>query len=80
MVELNSNGKYYIFSDKLPTDSQREDSINAGDLMLYGSDTLVLFYEDFSTSYSYTPLGFMEDASGLAEALGQGNVQVTFSN
>lgn len=79
MIELNRNEKYYNFSDRLPTDSQRVGSIRVGDLMLYGSDTLVLFYEGFSTSYSYTPLGYMEDASGLAETLGQGDVKVTFS-
>jgi flavodoxin len=79
MSELNGNEKYYYLIDNLPSNSQRVGSIRAGDLMLYGSDCLVLFYEGFSTSYSYTPLGYMEDDSGLAEALGQENVQVTFN-
>jgi hypothetical protein len=47
--------------------------------MLYGSTCLVLFYKDFSTSYSYTKLGSIEDISGLTDALGGGSVQVTFS-
>jgi hypothetical protein len=79
MSDMNSNEKYYYLSDSLPTDSEQVGSINAGDLMLYGSDCLVLFYESFSTSYSYTKLGYIEDASGLADALNNGDVQITFS-
>jgi hypothetical protein len=47
--------------------------------MLYGSNTFVLFYESFSTSYSYTKLGKINNASGLAAALGTGNVSVSIS-
>lgn len=42
-------------------------SIHAGDIMLYGASCLVLFYEDFNTSYRYTPLGYIEDPDGLAK-------------
>lgn len=80
MDELNGNEKYYYLADKLPTDSERIGSINTGDLMLYGSDCLVLFYESFSTTYSYTRLGFIDDAAGLADALGSGGVEVSFAN
>lgn len=79
MGELNGNEKYYYLKENLPTDSKKMSSVNAGDLMLYGQDCLVLFYEDFATSYSYTSLGHIEDAAGLAEALGSGSVQVTFT-
>ncbi|MBD5136538.1 MAG: hypothetical protein HDT39_11355 [Lachnospiraceae bacterium] len=78
MNELNGNEKYYYLSDSLPVDSQRQESIHTGDLMLYGANCLVLFYDSFSTSYSYTPLGSVDNPTGLAEALGSGNVQVTF--
>ena len=71
--------KFYFFSEKSPTNSERVGNINTGDLMLYGSDCLVLFYKNFSTSYSYTRLGYVEDANKLAAALGSGSVQVTFS-
>ena len=78
MSELNGNEKYYDFQNNLPTNSSNPGTIQNGDLMLYGSRTLVLFYKSFSTSYSYTKLGTVDDVTGLATALGAGNVTVTF--
>ena len=80
MDELNGNEKFHYLSETLPTDSQRVGRIKAGDVMLYGSDCLVIFYKDFSTSYNYTPIGHIENPAGLAQALGRGSVEVTFSN
>ena len=80
MSELNGNEKYHYFDESFPSESERVGSIEAGDLMLYGSDCLVLFYESFSTPYSYTRLGAVDDPAGLREALGRGSVEVTFSN
>ena len=77
MSELNGNEKYYYLPESLPSNSQRPGNIQAGDLMLYGSDCLVLFYESFSSGYSYTRLGSADDPSGLAAALGRGNVEVS---
>ena len=78
MAELNGNEKYYFMPNSLPTDSQRPGNIHVGDLMLYGSDCIVLFYESFSSGYSYTRLGNLDDPSGLADVLGRGSVEVTF--
>lgn len=78
MVELNGNEKYIDLSSSLPTNASNPGSIQVGDLMLYGSSTLVLFYKTFSSSYSYTRLGRIDDVTGLAAALGSGNVTVTF--
>ncbi len=78
MSELNGNEKYFYLSDNLPTASERPDKINTGDIMLYGSGCIVLFYDTFNTSYSYTRIGYTEDASGLANALGKGGVSVKF--
>ena len=78
MSELNGNEKYFYLNSSLPTDASRPDGIHTGDLMLYGSDCIVLFYESFSTSYSYTPVGRVQDPEGLAAALGGGNVTVSF--
>jgi hypothetical protein len=78
MTELNGNEKFYNFPNSLPTNSSNPGIIKNGNLMLYGSKTLVLFYQSFSTSYSYTKLGTIDDATGLASALGSGNATVTF--
>lgn len=78
MRDLNSNEKYFDFSASLPTNAANPGTIQNGDLMLYGSRTLVLFYKTFSTSYTYTKLGRVNDITGLTAALGSGNVTVTF--
>lgn len=78
MTELNGNEKYYDLPQPLPTASYRPGTIHAGDLLLWGSSTAVLFYETFSSPYSYTRIGRIADPTGLAEAVGRGNVTVTF--
>lgn len=78
MSELNGNEKYFDLAASLPTKASNPGTIQNGDLMLYGSKTLVLFYKGFSTSYSYTKLGRINDISGLAAAVGSGNVTVKF--
>ena len=80
MNELNGNEKYHYLSSSLPTAAYQPGTIHAGDLMLYGNNCVVLFYETFNSSYSYTRLGAIDDPSGLAEALGVGNVSVRFEN
>ncbi len=78
MSELNGNEKYCYLDTSLPTASYHPGTINAGDLMLYGSSCVVLFYETFSSGYSYTRIGALDNPEGLAEALGDGNVTVKF--
>ena len=79
MSEMNGNEKYHYLDESLPTESYRPGTIQAGDLMLYGSSCVVLFYETFSSGYSYTRLGRIDNPEGLAAAVGGGNVSVTFS-
>ena len=83
MSELNGNEKLYNFTANLPTNASNPRTLNTGDLMIYSSNVLVLFYKSFATSYSYTRLGKIADPSGLeatlvASAAGSGNVTVTF--
>ena len=78
MSEMNGNEKYHYLSENLPTDSYRPGTIQTGDLMLYGSSCVVLFYETFSSGYSYTRLGQIDNPEGLAAALGGGDVSVRF--
>ena len=78
MSELNGNEKYYHLSSRLPTDEISPGTIQNGDIMLYGDNSLVLFYKTFKTSYSYTGLGRVDDPSGLADAVGTGDISVAF--
>ena len=78
MNELNGNEKYIGLPEKLPADPSCPGKIRSGELMLYGRSTLVLFYESFPTSYSYTRIGRITDAKGLKEAVGDREVTVKF--
>ncbi|MHC1681463.1 MAG: cyclophilin-like fold protein [Clostridiaceae bacterium] len=80
MSELNGNEKYnYLASDLRADTSSCPGRINEGDLMLYGNNCLVLFYKTLNTSYNYVKLGRIDNTKGLTEAVGSGNVKVTFS-
>ncbi len=79
MKELNGNEKYFELPQNIPMESSNPGTVHNGDLMLYGSNTLVLFYRTFSTSYFYSKLGHIDSPAGLAEALGNGNVKVTIT-
>lgn len=78
MTELNGNEKYYNFSNTLPRNAVVGGDLKVGDLALYGNNVLVLFYKNFNTSYSYTKLGYVDNSTGLAAALGTGNIVVKF--
>src|SRR4051794_23387625 len=79
MTELNGNEKYARLSGNLPTKAANPGTIQTGDLTIYDSRTLVLFYKTFPTSYEYTRLGRVKDTTELAEAVGSGNITVTFA-
>ncbi len=49
----------------------------AGDIVLYNGNQIVIFYG--SNSRSYTRLGHIDDLTGWEDALGSGDVTVTFS-
>ena len=76
MQELNGNEKYYYLNQNLPTNASKVHTIKEGDIMLYGKNCLVFFYENFDTNYQYTPIGYVEEVSGFSQALGKGTVKV----
>ena len=78
MSELNGNEKYYYFSDTFTTNAQRVGNIQKGDIMLYGNNCLVVFYDSFSTPYSYTKIGYIDNPDSLEDIVGSGSVQVVF--
>lgn len=57
--------------------SNSQITTQAGDIVLYNSSQIVIFYD--SNSWSYTRLGRIDDLTGWEEALGSGDVTVTFS-
>ena len=75
MSDLNSNEKYVYLDNSLPTNTYSPKHIEAGDVMLFGDNCLVIFYKSFDTSYSYTKIGHIDNLPNL----GDGSVSVAFS-
>lgn len=55
----------------------RQTTTQAGDIVLYTGDQIVIFYG--SNSWRYTRLGHIDDLTGWEEALGSGDVTVRLS-
>ncbi len=79
MSELNGNEKFYYMNKTFTEDEEKAGIINTGDIMLYGNNCIVLFYETFQSNYTYTKIGYIKNPSGLARELGKGDVEVSFS-
>ena len=79
MDDVNGNEKYTRLPQHLPSLAAVPATIRRGDLMLYGSDGVVLLYKTFATSYSYTRIGTLRNPTGLEAALGRGTVEITFA-
>lgn len=75
MKELNGNEKYYYLDESLPSNPKSVGQIKKGDVMLYGSDCLVVFYKTFNTNYSYTKVGHIDDLPDLDNE----NITIRFS-
>lgn len=60
----------------LPADD-KQTTTHAGDIVLYNGNQIVIFYG--SNAWSYTRLGKIDDLSGWEDALGNGDITVTFS-
>ena len=67
MNELNGNEKYVYMDTSLPTNSISPKHIKKGDIMLYGDNCLVLFYQSFDTDYRYTKIGHIDHLPDLGE-------------
>jgi len=78
MSDLNGNEKYAQLPTDLPTSTTDIGTIHEGDLMLWGANTLVIFYKTFKTSYRYTKLGHIDNPRGLLSSVGKGSVSVSF--
>ena len=79
MQDLHSNEKYHYLNQSLPTNRTKVGTIHAGDIMLYQDNCVVVFYETFSTSYSYSPIGHIADVEDLKNALGSATATIIFT-
>lgn len=76
MSDYSGFEKVGALGTSLPASNQQT-TTQAGDIVLYQGDQIVMFYG--SNSWSYTRLGHIDDLTGWTEALGSGDVTVTFS-
>ena len=76
MSDLNNNEKYCYLDFTLPTDSKSVKNIKKGDVMLFGNSCLVIFYKSFTTSYSYTKIGHIENPADIETALGKKDIKI----
>ncbi len=67
MNDLNKNEKYAYLDDSLPTNTYSPKRIEAGDVMLFGDNCLVVFYKSFDTNYDYTRIGHINNLPELGD-------------
>ena len=77
MSNLNGNEFYSYLEFTLPTNSYNPGKINKGDIYLYGNNCLVIFYESFNTSYSYTKIGKLDNIEVLDNIKDKNNIIVS---
>lgn len=65
MKELNGNEKYSYLDYSFKTNEYSPNTIQKGDIMLYGNNCLVLFYKTFKTNYQYTKIGHIDNMEDL---------------
>ena len=75
MNDLNGNEKYVYLNESLPTNTYSPKHIEAGDVMLFGDNCLVIFYKSFDTSYSYSKIGHINNLPSLDD----GDISVKLS-
>lgn len=59
------------------TADNRQTTTDAGDIVLYNSNQIVMFYG--SNSWSYTKIGHIDDLTGWEHTLGSGSITVVFT-
>lgn len=72
--DYNRNEKVGPLPQTLPANDEAVGHIEAGDILLWQGNSLVIFYESFATPYRYTRLGKIDKVANLKSAVGTGNV------
>lgn len=76
MQDHLSNEKFAELPTPLPTNDSVIGNIQAGDVLLFQGDTLVVFYENHSSRYRYTRIGKVTNPANLKNTLGSASVDV----
>ena len=75
MNDLNNNEKYSYLSFSLTGINDYTGKVKKGDVMLYQTNCIVIFYEDFDSPYTYTKIGHIDNLDNFNNE----NVRVLFS-
>lgn len=78
MADLNGNEKFAYLPAPLTESTEPIEMIRAGDILLFGSKCLVIFYQDAPSTYNYTRIGHITNIQNLTALLGTGDVNVRF--
>ena len=78
MADHLGNEKHAELPRTLSRNARRPGRIQAGDIMLWQGNTLVVFYESFDSAYSYTRLGKIRDVKNLKAAVGRDHIEMRF--
>ena len=74
--DYNRNEKVGPLPQALPANDEAVGHIEAGDILLWQGNNIVIFYESFKTPYRYTRLGKIHNVEHLKAAVGTGSVTV----
>ena len=76
MADYGGFEKVGYLGHELPSQDE-EITTSPGDIVLYQGNQIVIFYD--SNTWSYTPLGHIENLEMLKKALGSGNIEIILS-
>lgn len=76
MDDLHQNEKYYYFDKSLPVSPQPIQTIEAGDVLLYQNNCLVIFYQAAEPVVPYTRIGKISRFQDIRASFGNKSVSV----
>ncbi len=74
--DVDGTYKYYDLPRNYPTNTETIQSVKAGEILMDGSDRILLYYQDAELNGEYTKIGYFEDAARAAEAIGIEDIQL----
>ncbi len=76
MDDLHQNEKYHYFDKSFPVSPQPIQTIEAGDVLLYQNNCLVIFYKSAKPVASYTRIGKISRFQDIRASFGNASVSV----